>query len=108
MTHKLYRSRNGKFLGVCQGIADWKDFPVQYVRWGFVLAAIFLNVPALLIYLILAFFLEPAPRDGFTSEKDDFRYDREDGSSRFKSRFNSMKEDLNNKEKDWEDRFKDS
>ncbi|MDC7224155.1 MAG: PspC domain-containing protein [Spirochaetales bacterium] len=105
MTKKLYRARNGKFLGVCQGIADWRDVPVAYVRWGLVLAALFLNFPLLITYIITAFILEPAPRETL-SEKEFSQ--GEESYSRFKSRFNTMKEDLNSKERDWENRFRDS
>jgi phage shock protein C len=108
MTHKLYRSRHGKFLGVCQGISDWKDFPVKYVRWAFILAAIFTSVvPVLIAYGIMAFFLDPAPRDNQFQGSESFN-DEKDSYSRFKSRFNTMKDEFTNKEKDWENRFKDS
>ncbi|MBN2625487.1 MAG: PspC domain-containing protein [Spirochaetales bacterium] len=109
MTQRLYRARNGKFLGVCRGIADWKDFPVKMVRLGFILAAIFTSfVPVAIVYLIMAFFLEPAPTDNFTGYRERDREEKEEPYSRFKSRFNSMKEDLNNRERDWEQRFRDS
>ena len=29
---KLYRARNGQVFGVCQGIANWRDLPVDAVR----------------------------------------------------------------------------
>lgn len=109
MTHKLYRSRHGKFLGVCQGIADWKDFPVQYVRWGFILAAVFTSVlPILIVYLVMAFFLDPAPTDNNSTGADAYYDEKGESYSKFKSRFNTMKEEFSNKERDWENRFKDT
>ena len=31
-TRRLYRSRNGEILGVCKGIAEWRDYPVDTPR----------------------------------------------------------------------------
>jgi phage shock protein C len=104
MINRLYRSRKGKILGVCQGIADWKDLPVRFIRIGFIFGAIFLNIPMVIVYLILAFILDPTPRE--TNRDNNFK--PKDENTSFKSRFNSMKEDLNRKERDWEDRFNDT
>lgn len=51
--HKLYRSRNGKIGGVCQGLADYMNCDVVLVR---VLAAVGLFVPcvpAFLAYIVM-------------------------------------------------------
>ena len=58
--HKLYRERNGIFLGVCQGLATWSGLPVVAFR---ILAIIllfsvgFFKIGAL--YLLAALLLPP-------------------------------------------------
>jgi len=57
-TKKLYRSKNGMFLGVCKGIAEWKDFPVGTVRLVFLVLLFFAKgFPIMAVYLILALIL---------------------------------------------------
>ncbi|GHB96319.1 envelope stress response membrane protein PspC [Cerasicoccus arenae] len=58
----LYRSRNGWLLGVCQGMADWRQVPVLWVR-----LAVFITIMltgfwlGLAIYVIVGLLLKPAP-----------------------------------------------
>ena len=49
---KLYRSRNGRIGGVCQGLADYFNIDVTIVRVIFVIALLFVG-GGLLAYLLL-------------------------------------------------------
>ena len=65
----LYRSRNGRFLGVCKGLADYFDLPLFWVRTFTVLLILFTGLwPGLALYFIAALVmrLEPviAPSSG--------------------------------------------
>jgi phage shock protein C len=58
----IYRSRNGVFLGVCQGIAEHFDFTVFWIRMAMVIAFILTGFwPVIGIYLVAAFFIKPKP-----------------------------------------------
>lgn len=57
---RLYRSRKGELLGVCRGIAEWRDFPVASVRLIFVLLVILAGM-SLWVYIILALVLPAEP-----------------------------------------------
>lgn len=58
----LYRSRNGWFLGVCRGLADWRNVPVIWIRLavaiGVVLTGFWLG---LAIYVVVGLLMRPAP-----------------------------------------------
>lgn len=63
-TKRLYRARKGELLGVCRGIAEWRDLPVDAVRLIFILVAIFTAVfPCLVIYIALGLILPVNPYD---------------------------------------------
>jgi phage shock protein C len=108
---RLYRSREGEILGICRGIAEWRDLPVSVVRWTFVLIALFTAVmPVILVYFILGLILPLEPeyrekgrRRGYRASGDeDIESDFED----LKRRVNRMEEEELDKEKDWENRFR--
>ncbi|TKI08095.1 envelope stress response membrane protein PspC [Martelella alba] len=62
---RLYRRPDeGMIRGVCAGVACYLDVPVRLVRIITVLSMIFgLFMPTVLVYLALAWWLEPAPGD---------------------------------------------
>jgi len=124
--NRLYRSRNGMIFGVCQGISDWRDLPVGYIRLGIVIALIFTGFfPLGLLYLAAGFFLPVEPRHGKSDYYErnaqgrrEYRRDsRKEKSKGFtfddikeefddlNSRVNRMEDDVIDKEKDWESRF---
>lgn len=126
--NRLYRSRNGMIFGVCQGIADWRDLPVGYIRLGLVIALVFTGFfPVGLLYLAAGFFLPVEPRDGKYDyyEKDargrrEYRRESRKGNGRgftfedikeefddLSSRVNRMEDEVIDKEKEWEKRFRD-
>lgn len=61
---RFYRDkRNGKFLGICSGIADYTGFDITLVRICF-LAAVFMSGGSVLpIYVIAAFVAPDKPRE---------------------------------------------
>lgn len=69
-TRRLYRSRNGEILGVCKGIAEWRDYPVDTIRLIVVLIAIFTAIaPCLVIYFILGLVLPVNPYEDENYER---------------------------------------
>ena len=121
-TRRLYRSRNGEILGVCKGIAEWRDYPVDTIRLIVILIAIFTAIaPVLIAYFIIGLILPVNPyeegdgsrsyQDGrkqkrgktyyYTPEPDDFV------SSEAKAEADEEFE-RRKKESDWDNRFSNS
>ena len=72
----IYRSRNGVFLGVCQGIAEHFDFTVFWIRMAMVIAFILTGFwPVIGIYLVAAFFMKPKPVRPIKSDEEHEFYD---------------------------------
>ena len=58
----LYRSRSGMIFGVCKGLATYAEVSPLGVRFAFVLAVLLSGIwPMVLIYLVAAIFIKPAP-----------------------------------------------
>lgn len=65
---RLYKSRNGRIFGVCQGIADWRDLPVEFVRLFVILIFVFTGFfPVGVIYFLAALIL-PLEPEGYQAE----------------------------------------
>lgn len=73
---KIYRSRRGMFLGVCQGLADLVDIPVKYIRVLTVVAALFTLGGTVVVYLLAALLMPVKKPEGY--EKEGFRENMED------------------------------
>lgn len=59
---KLYRSRDGLFMGVCQGLANQFDISVFWLRLLVLFLAFFTGFwPVLLIYIFLGLLFKPEP-----------------------------------------------
>lgn len=112
---RLYRSRRGKIFGVCQGLADWRNLPVEYIRIFMIMAFVFTGFfPVGIIYFLAALILPLEPPGVRSSE--DFRDTDEKRSHRFenvkrefddlKDRVRDMEGRVFDKEKDWDDRFR--
>ena len=71
----LYRSRNGMFLGVCQGLADHLDMSVTGLRVGVFLLQFFFFPVALLAYIIIGLIMKPEPIIPFRDDMDREFYD---------------------------------
>ena len=71
----LYRSRRGKILGVCQGVADYFSMPVKWIRIVAVVALVLTGFwPAVAIYLGAAFLLKPEPAVPTTNDIEEEFY----------------------------------
>lgn len=114
----LYRSRHGLLFGVCRGIADYAELSVFWVRLGIIIAAFLTGFwPMLLLYLVAAIFLKPAPVIEFTDDEDWNFYqtyvaDRKMALLRLKrrcqaldNRTSRMENIVTNREYDWDRRF---
>ncbi|MBP5552712.1 MAG: PspC domain-containing protein [Spirochaetales bacterium] len=128
-TRRLYRSRHGEWLGVCKGIAEWRDLPVDTVRLILILIAIFTAiVPCLIIYFVIGLLLPVNPYDDDSYERgyDDGRREGRRDSRKGKGKtyyYNPEPEDFvsseakaesdeeyerRKKESDWDNRFSNS
>lgn len=114
----IYRARDGIFLGVCKGIAEYFDFSVRVVRLGFILLFIFSGFwPVIGVYLVAAFFMKPRPIRPLESEDEQFFYESyvnspQSAAQRLKKKFEEldrrirrMEDEVTNKENDWERRY---
>ena len=116
-TKRLYRSRRGKIFGVCQGIAEWRDLPVDILRAIVAVSIIVTGIfPGIVIYALIALFLPLEPGYGTQygeSEQNregrgNFSQTREDLRETFenlKKKVEGMEEDIFDKERDWDQRF---
>ena len=121
-TRRLYRSKNGEIMGVCKGIAEWRDYPVDTIRLIFILVAIFTAIaPCLIAYFIIGLSLPVNPyeeSEGSRSYKEGRKEKR--GKTYY---YNPEPEDFVNseakaeseeeyerrkKESDWDNRFSNS
>jgi phage shock protein C len=58
----LYRSRHGWVFGVCQGLSNYLDISAFWIRIATVIAVMLSGFfPMVLIYIVAAIFLRPAP-----------------------------------------------
>jgi phage shock protein C len=115
----IYRSRNGIFLGVCRGIAEYFDFSVFWVRMALVVLFIFSGFwPVIGIYLVAAFFMKPKPVKPIESEEEREFYDSyvhspKTAAQRLKKKFEelerrirTMEDKVTGREYEWERRFR--
>ncbi len=89
---KLHRSRDGEILGVCRGIAEWRDLPVSAVRLVFVLLVLFAGM-SIWVYFILALILPVEHEEDRYRERRTRRPPAHETDEEF------------DKEKDWDNRF---
>ena len=114
----IYRSRNGIFLGVCRGIAEYFDFSVFWTRAIMILLMFFSGFwPILILYFIAALLMKPEPAVPIFSEDQKEFYDsylrsRRGAAERLKRRYESLERRLQRledtvtrREFDWEQRL---
>jgi phage shock protein C len=114
----LYRSRQGWIFGICQGLADYADISVCWVRVGAIGALMITGFwPMFLVYIVAGIFLKPAPVVEFRDDEDWNFYqtyvnDRKMALSRLKRRCEAldrrtrrMENVVTNREYDWDRRF---
>ncbi|WP_147822348.1 envelope stress response membrane protein PspC [Salidesulfovibrio onnuriiensis] len=117
----LYRSRDGRVLGVCKGLAEYFDVRVSVVRAAVIVAFIFTGFwPVVGLYLLAAFFMKPEPVMPFAREEDREFYDsytdsRAGALTRIKRKFESldrrirrMEDVVTSKDFEWEQRMNGS
>ena len=114
----IYRARDGVFLGVCKGVAEYFDFSVFWVRMAMVIIFIFSGFwPVIGVYLVAAFFMRPEPVRPITSDDEQAFYDSyvhspRSAAQRLKKKFHEldrrirrMEDKVTGKEYEWERRF---
>ncbi len=72
--NRLYRNtREGRFLGVCAGIADYFGFNPWSVRIVVIVSLVLFTLPTLLAYFVCGFLLEQKP-DNLYEDSDEERF----------------------------------
>ena len=66
--------RNGKFMGVCSGIADYTGLDATLVRIMFVSAVVMSGGSVLPLYFITGFIAEDQPRELAVEDKEEQRF----------------------------------
>ncbi|GMW02066.1 MAG: hypothetical protein AMXMBFR84_32020 [Candidatus Hydrogenedentota bacterium] len=72
----LYRARDGAVFGVCKGVARYLDFPVAWLRFFTIVAAVFTGFFwVIVLYIVAALLMKPEPVIPFKEEMDQEFYD---------------------------------
>jgi phage shock protein C len=72
---KFYRDKeNGKWAGVCAGIADYTGVDVTVIRIGFILGCFFSGGNLLLAYLIIAWMAPKKPGELYRQSPDQKKF----------------------------------
>jgi phage shock protein C len=115
----IYRARNGVFLGVCKGIAEYFDLSVFWVRLALVVVFIFSGFwPVIGVYLVAAFFMKPKPVKPIESEEEREFYDSyvhspKTAAQRLRKKYDDlerrirgMEDKVTGREYEWERRYR--
>lgn len=103
-------------MGVCKGIAQWRDYPEDTIRLIAILTAVFTAVaPCFIIYVILGLILPVNPDEAYAPEgggRRSRRRARREGAGNtyyYTPEPGDIVEDENRrKESDWDNRFSNS
>ncbi|MCW3797019.1 envelope stress response membrane protein PspC [Sphingomonas sp. BN140010] len=72
---KFYKDkRNGKFMGVCAGIADYTGFDVTLVRILLILAIVMGGGALIPVYLLTGWIAQDKPREFSAQDPEDRRF----------------------------------
>ena len=72
---KFYLDKqNGKWMGVCSGIADYTGIDVTIIRIGMIVATFMGSGAPILIYLAAGFIAPPKPRELDNQNKEDAKF----------------------------------
>ena len=72
---KFYRDKqNGKWAGVCAGIADYTGIDVNVIRTAFVLGTVFTGGSVLLGYFIISWMTPEKPRRLYEKTREDKQF----------------------------------
>lgn len=66
--------RDGKFLGVCSGIADYTGFDVLWVRAAMLLGAVFGGGITVVLYFVIALLASPKPVEFYDVDPEDRQF----------------------------------
>jgi phage shock protein C len=118
---RLYRSRKGMILGVCQGLADYFNVSVSGIRITAVILFIFTGFwPVGALYLLAALIFKPRPRvverprytETYEEQYDPHAETRgatlsqlKRTSDRLNERIQNMEDIVISREQDWDRRF---
>ncbi len=118
MRRGLYRSRQGAFLGVCRGLAEYLDLSVTWIRVFMILVLLATGIwPILGVYLVAALIMKPEPLRPFQTADEREFYDsyttsRESAAQRIKRRYGSLErrirrleDTVTSREYDWHRRM---
>lgn len=114
----IYRARDGVFLGVCKGVAEYFDLSLFWIRMGMIVFFIFSGFwPVIGVYLVAAFFMKPKPVKPIRSEEErefynSYVHSPKSAAQRLKKKFSDldrrirrMEDEVTAREYDWERRF---
>lgn len=101
-----HRSEKGIFLGICKGLAEWRDVPVFWIRFAMVALTIFTFPLPIFIYIFLAFITPKARKDGWTPKNSEYRTVNQTLDS-LERRTRRVEDAVVNRETDWDRRFHD-
>ncbi|MGB0369865.1 MAG: PspC domain-containing protein [Opitutales bacterium] len=102
-----YRSEGGIFLGLCKGLAEWRDVPVFWVRFAMVIFTVFTFPLPVFLYIVLAFIISKAPeQQSWKPENSEYRSVSQTLDS-LERRTRRVEDAVVNRETDWDRRFHD-
>ena len=128
MTRRWTRSPNREIFGVVAGFAEWKDLPIKETRIIVFLIILFTSIfPGLVIYLLLAIYLPPQSDDDIITPYRERSFSERKRGKRnvsdaewsekstedlkkeyeaLKRKVEEMESEMFDKEKDWDERFR--
>jgi phage shock protein C len=114
----IYRSRNGVFLGVCQGIADHYNLSAFWIRLGLIVVFLLSGFwPVIGIYIVAALLIKPKPIRPIETEDEQEFYDSYVNSPRnaaqrlrrkfenLEKRIRRMEDKVTGRDFEWERKF---
>lgn len=115
----FYRARDGMVLGVCKGIARYRDLPVTGVRFSVIFLTLLTGFwPGILLYALAGLLMEPEPLVKPESPQESDFYSRFHGSrvealqelslkmNSLNSRVQHMEDRVTQPGFDWENRLR--
>jgi len=104
-TSRWYRSPRGKIFGLCTGLAEWRDLDPKMVRLIVALTVLFTGFfPGAIIYLILSLIIPMQP-NGYYKCDDPCDDERKRKYEDMNHTTETMRNDMFDKERDWDNRF---
>ena len=104
-----YRSESGIFLGLCKGLAEWRDIPVFWVRFALIAISVFTaTFPiAIIAYIVMGFIIPRAPKSAEWKQEAPKTRSVKQMLDALERRTRRVEEAVINRENDWDRRFYD-